>query len=199
MNNYPLLDAFLTMLWFFLFVLWLFVLFRVILDIFRDDAMSGWAKAGWLTFTILLPYLGVLVYLIVRGHGMGERAEAEARANKEAEDDHQRRGRSAPRTRAHTACGPTEELLRRPACRVRTSERPNVRVSERQRTGKPGKEQDGTLPLVTGDESLVRDTEVPVDGLRSESCVPTSAYSALYDVVSRLTYCRVRPVMCDVS
>jgi hypothetical protein len=88
MNNYPLLDAFLTMLWFFLFVLWLFVLFRVILDIFRDDAMSGWAKAGWLTFTILLPYLGVLVYLIVRGHGMGERAEAEARANKEAFDDY---------------------------------------------------------------------------------------------------------------
>jgi hypothetical protein len=86
--NYPLLDAFLTMLWFFLFVLWLFLLFRVVLDIFRDNTLKGWHKAGWLIFTIVLPYLGVLVYLIVRGAGMGERAEAEARRNKEAFDDY---------------------------------------------------------------------------------------------------------------
>lgn len=86
--NYPLLDAFLTMLWFFLFILWLFLLFRVVLDIFRDDTLSGWGKAGWLVFTLILPYVGVLVYLIVRGKGMGARAEAEAKANKDAFDDY---------------------------------------------------------------------------------------------------------------
>lgn len=86
--NYPLLDAFLTMLFFFLWILWLFLLFRVVLDIFRDDKLSGWAKAGWLIFTIVLPYVGVLVYLIVRGSGMGSRAEEESRRSKKAFDDY---------------------------------------------------------------------------------------------------------------
>jgi hypothetical protein len=71
--NYPLLDAFLTMLWFFLWILWFILLFRVIADIFRDDSLSGWGKAGWLVFVIILPFLGVFVYLIARGRGMGER------------------------------------------------------------------------------------------------------------------------------
>ncbi len=86
--NYPLLNTFLTMLWFFLWILWLFLLFRVIFDIFRDDALSGWAKAGWLIFVIILPFLGVLVYVIARGSGMGERAAAEAQARQEAMDSY---------------------------------------------------------------------------------------------------------------
>lgn len=71
--NYPLLNVFLTMMWFFLWILWFVLLLRVITDIFRDDTLSGWAKAGWSIFVILLPLLGVLVYLIVRGDGMGDR------------------------------------------------------------------------------------------------------------------------------
>jgi hypothetical protein len=71
--DYPLLNAFLTMLWFFLWVMWFVLLFRVIGDIFRDDGMGGWAKAGWTVFVCVLPYLGVFVYLIARGRGMGER------------------------------------------------------------------------------------------------------------------------------
>ena len=86
--NYPLADAFLTMLWFFLWVLWLFLLFRVVTDIFRDDDLSGWGKAGWLIFALVLPYVGVLVYLIVRGSGMGRRAESNARRDKKAFDDY---------------------------------------------------------------------------------------------------------------
>lgn len=86
--NYPLLNTFLTMMWFFLWVMWLFLLFRVVLDIFRDDTMSGWAKAGWLVFTLFLPYLGVLVYLIVRGSGMSTRAAAEMQARQEVMDDY---------------------------------------------------------------------------------------------------------------
>ena len=68
----PLLDVFFTMMWFFLWVLWLFLLFRVITDIFRSRDLGGWGKAGWLVFVIVLPFLGVLVYLIARGHKMAE-------------------------------------------------------------------------------------------------------------------------------
>lgn len=82
--DYPLLNVFLTMLWFFVWILWLMLLFRVVGDIFRDDALSGWAKAGWTLLVCALPYLGVLVYLIARGRGMGEREMRRARAQEQA-------------------------------------------------------------------------------------------------------------------
>ncbi|OIJ66603.1 hypothetical protein WN71_017980 [Streptomyces mangrovisoli] len=66
------------MLWFFLWVMWFALLFRVIVDVFRDDSLSGWAKAGWTVFVCLLPFLGIFVYLIARGRGMGERTLREA-------------------------------------------------------------------------------------------------------------------------
>jgi hypothetical protein len=78
--SYPLLGAFWTMLWIFLFVIWIFILFRVIVDIFRSQDMGGWGKAAWLLFVIILPFLGVLIYLIARGKGMGERDVREAQA-----------------------------------------------------------------------------------------------------------------------
>lgn len=80
--DYPLLSAFWTMLWFFLWIMWFVLLFRVIVDIFRDDSISGWAKAGWLLLVLLVPFLGVLVYVIARGRGMGSRDVAQARAQK---------------------------------------------------------------------------------------------------------------------
>ncbi len=80
----PLLDAFLTMMWFFLWVLWFFLLFRVIMDIFRSRDLGGWGKAGWTIFVIVLPFLGVLVYLIARGGKMHERDVAQATAQDEA-------------------------------------------------------------------------------------------------------------------
>lgn len=101
-NNYPLLDAFLTMLWFFLGVLWLFLLFRVVVDIFRDDRLSGLGKAGWLIFTLVLPYLGVLVYLVVRGAGMGRRAHEDARRSKQEFDDYIRETAGSAATEAPT-------------------------------------------------------------------------------------------------
>jgi hypothetical protein len=69
----PLLDLFWAMLWFFLFFIWLMLLFRIFGDIFRSDDMSGWAKAFWTLFVVVLPVLGVLVYVIARGQGMAER------------------------------------------------------------------------------------------------------------------------------
>ncbi|MFD4946667.1 SHOCT domain-containing protein [Streptomyces sp. NPDC058239] len=73
MDDYPLLNLFWTMLWFFLWIMWLFLLFKVVSDIFRSDDLGGWGKAGWLIVALLLPYLGVLVYVIVRGKSMGKR------------------------------------------------------------------------------------------------------------------------------
>ncbi|MEU5533948.1 SHOCT domain-containing protein [Streptomyces sp. NPDC020362] len=84
--DYPLLSAFWTMLWFFLWILWFVLLFRIIVDIFRDDSMSGWAKAGWLLFVIVVPFLGVLVYVIARGKDMGRREVEQARAQQKAFD-----------------------------------------------------------------------------------------------------------------
>src|SRR5271169_3665019 len=71
-TSYPILDAFWWMLMFFLFIVWIFILFQVIIDIFRSHDMHGGAKALWLIFIIVLPFLGVLVYLIARGHKMQE-------------------------------------------------------------------------------------------------------------------------------
>ncbi|NJC71478.1 SHOCT domain-containing protein [Planosporangium thailandense] len=71
--NYPLLDAFLTMLWFFLWVLWIFLVGSIIVDIFRSPDLGGWAKAGWTFLVIVLPLVGVLAYLIARGGKMHER------------------------------------------------------------------------------------------------------------------------------
>lgn len=79
MDDYPLLNLFWTMLWFFLWIMWLFLLFRVIMDIFRSDDLGGWAKAGWLILALVLPYLGVLVYVIARGKSMGKRDVKEAK------------------------------------------------------------------------------------------------------------------------
>ncbi|WP_380284476.1 SHOCT domain-containing protein [Kitasatospora purpeofusca] len=78
MDNYPLLNIFWTMLELFLWILWFFLLFKIITDIFRSHDMGGWAKAGWMILVILLPLIGVLVYVIARGRGMGERDIAQA-------------------------------------------------------------------------------------------------------------------------
>jgi ABC-type multidrug transport system fused ATPase/permease subunit len=82
--DYPVLGAFWTLLWIVLWVIWLFLLFRVVFDIFRSDDLSGWGKALWLIFVILLPYLGVFVYIIARGRGMGDRDMRQARARQES-------------------------------------------------------------------------------------------------------------------
>ncbi len=81
--DFPLLSAFWTVFWIFLWIMWFVLLFRIITDIFRDDAMSGWAKAGWLVLAILLPFLGVFIYVIARGKNMGRREVAQARAQQE--------------------------------------------------------------------------------------------------------------------
>ncbi|TQL21927.1 SHOCT domain-containing protein [Streptomyces sp. SLBN-134] len=84
--DFPLLGAFWAMMWFFIWIIWFVLLFRVVVDIFRDDHLSGWAKTGWLLFTIVLPFLGVFVYVIARGKDMGKREQDHARAKQEQTD-----------------------------------------------------------------------------------------------------------------
>ena len=71
--DYPLLGLFWSMFVFFLFFAWLMVLFRVFADIFRSRDMGGWGKALWSIFVILVPFLGVFVYLIAHGNDMTKR------------------------------------------------------------------------------------------------------------------------------
>lgn len=75
--DYTFGQALLTVLEIFVFAAWLMVLFTIIGDLFRDHEMSGWGKAAWIIFLIFIPFLGTLIYLIVRGQGMRDRALAE--------------------------------------------------------------------------------------------------------------------------
>jgi ABC-type multidrug transport system fused ATPase/permease subunit len=80
-------QALLTVLEIFLLFAWLWILFAVIADLFRDHELSGWVKAVWVFFLIVLPFLGTLIYLIARGQGMRERSikeQAEARRHFES-------------------------------------------------------------------------------------------------------------------
>ena len=77
-------QVFWSMLWFFLFFIWIWLLISLFGDIFRSKDLSGGAKALWTIFIIILPFLGVLVYLIVRGNSMQERALQDA-ANRESQ------------------------------------------------------------------------------------------------------------------
>ena len=71
--DYPFLDVLWTMIIFFVWILWFWLLFTVFVDIFRRHDLSGWSKAGWLIFCIILPFLGVFVYLISQHEGMAQR------------------------------------------------------------------------------------------------------------------------------
>jgi hypothetical protein len=79
-NSYPLLEVFWTILIFFAFVFWLMILFNVIGDIFRRHDITGWGKVLWLIAIVLLPYLGVFIYLIVEHEGLAERSVKQQQA-----------------------------------------------------------------------------------------------------------------------
>ena len=86
--DYPLLGLFWTILWFFIWVAWLLVLFRVIFDIFRSRDLGGWGKALWAIFVVIIPWLGVLVYLIARGRSMTDRDLERAQEQEDAFRDY---------------------------------------------------------------------------------------------------------------
>ena len=81
--SYPLLGAFWTIFEIFLWVIWFWILITIFIDIFRSRDLSGWGKALWFIFVLILPLIGVLVYLIVRGGSMHERAVKDAQVQEE--------------------------------------------------------------------------------------------------------------------
>lgn len=86
--DFSLGDALLVALEIFFLVIWIWVLITVLVDLFRDHELSGWAKAVWVFFLIFLPVIAVLVYLIVRGSGMRDRAIAEQRHMQQASEEY---------------------------------------------------------------------------------------------------------------
>src|SRR4051812_24603120 len=98
-------QVFWSMLWFFMFFIWIWLLITVFADIFRSHDMGGGAKALWVIFVIVLPYLGVFVYLIARGHKMSEHALEAAQAQDAA-------AKAYIQQAAGTASSPSDELAR---------------------------------------------------------------------------------------
>jgi len=88
--DYPLMDIIWTMFVFFAWVIWFWLLITVFSDLFRRHDTSGWGKAAWSLFVIVLPYLGVFVYLISQGKEMAERRGAEIEASRASFDDYVR-------------------------------------------------------------------------------------------------------------
>jgi len=82
------MDLFWSMLWFFLFFAWIWLLITIFSDIFRSQDLSGWGKAFWTIFVVILPWLGVLIYLIARGGSMQERAMAMAVQQEKAQREY---------------------------------------------------------------------------------------------------------------
>ena len=89
-SDYPFLDVFWTIIIFFFWVIWIWIVITVLIDVFRRHDIGGWAKAAWVIFVVILPWLGVLVYLIVEHDGMRERSVKQAQAQRREFDDHVR-------------------------------------------------------------------------------------------------------------
>ena len=86
--DYPFMDVLWSMIIFFFWVIWIWIVITVLVDVFRRSDIGGWAKAAWVIFVVILPWLGVLVYLIVEHDGMRERSVKQAQAQQRAFDDY---------------------------------------------------------------------------------------------------------------
>jgi hypothetical protein len=86
--DYPFLDVFWTMLIFFAWVIWIWMIILIFSDIFRRNDISGWVKAVWIVFIIVLPFLGALIYLITQSTSMAERRERDTKASRAEFDDY---------------------------------------------------------------------------------------------------------------
>jgi hypothetical protein len=88
--DYPFLDILWSMIIFFAWVIYIWMIIVILTDVFRRDDLSGWGKAGWTVFMIVLPFVGVLSYLIFQHDGMAERSAKQAKVNKDQFDDYVR-------------------------------------------------------------------------------------------------------------
>ena len=88
--DYPFLDVFWSMIIFFFWVIWIWIVITVLIDVFRRHDIGGFAKAAWVIFVVILPWLGVLIYLIAQHDGMRERSLKQAQAQQAAVDSYVR-------------------------------------------------------------------------------------------------------------
>jgi Short C-terminal domain/Phospholipase_D-nuclease N-terminal len=88
--DYPFMDVLWSMIIFFFWVIWIWIVITVLIDVFRRHDIGGFAKALWVIFVVILPWLGVLIYLIVEHDGMRERGMKQAQAQKEQFDQYVR-------------------------------------------------------------------------------------------------------------
>jgi hypothetical protein len=98
--DYPFMNVFWTIVIFFLWVAWIYMLVVILTDVFRRKDINGWAKAAWCIFLIVVPFLGVLVYLIAEHKGMEERQEREVATQQQAQESYIR----------SVSGGPTNEI-----------------------------------------------------------------------------------------
>ena len=96
-------DVMWSMLVFFVWILWFWLLFMVFGDLFTRHDIGGWAKAAWTIFVILVPFLGVFIYLIAEGKSMGERAAARAQGAQKETDAY---------IRSVASSGPTDQIAK---------------------------------------------------------------------------------------
>jgi Short C-terminal domain/Phospholipase_D-nuclease N-terminal len=94
--DYPFLDVLWTIIIFFAWVIYIWIVITVLIDVFRRDDIGGWGKAGWVVFVIVLPFLGVLIYLISQHDGMRERSERQAKAQRAEFDQYVREAAGGP-------------------------------------------------------------------------------------------------------
>jgi hypothetical protein len=104
-SNYPFLDVFWDILIFFAWVIYIWIAITVLIDVFRRRDTSGWAKAAWVIVVVVVPYIGVLAYLIFNHDGMADRSAKQASAAQAQADEYVRQaaGRSGPASEIETA------------------------------------------------------------------------------------------------
>ena len=104
-SNYPFLNVFWDILIFFAWVIYIWIAITVLIDVFRRRDISGWAKAAWVIFVVVVPYIGVLAYLIFNHDGMAERSAKQGSAAQAQVDEYVRRtaGTSGPASEIETA------------------------------------------------------------------------------------------------
>jgi hypothetical protein len=103
--DYPFLDVLWSMIIFFTWVVWIWIMIVILTDVFRRRDISGWIKALWVIFLIILPFLGALVYLIVNHDGMAERSAKQAEGQKAQFDDYVRTVAGGPAAEIEKAKG----------------------------------------------------------------------------------------------
>ena len=124
--DYPFIDVLWSMIIFFFWVIWIWIVITVLIDVFRRSDIGGWAKAAWVIFVVILPWLGVLVYLIVEHDGMRDRSMKQAQSQRQAFDEY---------VRDTAGGGPAAEIARPRSCSTRArSPRKSSTRSRRRRS-----------------------------------------------------------------